>query len=576
MRSLLTSNRWYTRPSGWPIGGSSLMTYRLPSILVLAIAALLFSLIAGTSFDSRAGRAADGGTQPSKLGPGVGEAIGSSQSVAVIVALREPSTLRGLRIDVPRLRWQVAAAQTDMLAGVPVPEFVPTRRYAAVPAIAGRVTLDGLAALEARSDVTQIALDGVGDAGMALSVPMIHADQTYAAGVRGAGQIVAVLDTGIDTTHADLADSIAYERCFLISGGCPAMPHVAEDDQGHGTNVSGVITSNGTIAPRGVAPDAQIAAYKVLNASGFGSFSDWLAALDDIIANHPEVDFVNMSLQSSAPCPIEPLDVAIETLHQMGIGTFMASGNHGTKDTFTVPACLSKAFTVGAVYDSNIGASPSLKASCSDTSTAADVVACWSDSSPELDLLAPGAYITSTGQTGAGSTYLGTSQAAPHAAALAALVKEVLPGLSVDDIVRRMQLTGTIITDDLADSDPDTERQTPRIDARVALLTDDNADYDSDGCTNGQEFGVNETAGGLRNPLWEWDYMNPTGDGENRVDDVLATLDQYFVDEGEPGYTNATDRTYVGPYGWSLGAPNGTQRINDVIGALTQYFHDCG
>jgi len=513
----------------------------------------------------------------SKLGPGVQQAVdGAPSGARVLVTLRHPAALRSGQIDVPRLRQRVRAAQTKLLASVPAEEFTTTRRYLAVPAIAGRVTAGGLASLEARPDVVAVTLDGIGDAGMNLTVPMMHANETFDAGLRGAGQIVAVLDTGMDTDHADLADSIAYEACFLTGGGCPAPPHVSDDDHGHGTNVTGVITSNGTIAPRGVAPDAQIASYKVLNASGNGLFSDWVAGLDDIIANHPEVDFVNMSLQSGFGCtPDAPLNIAVSMLRQMGIGTFIASGNHGSKNNLTVPACLTDGVSVGAVYDSDIGTSPSLKSSCSDTVTAADVVACWSDSSAELDLLAPGAYVTSTGRTGATSTYLGTSQASPHAAALAAILKQSIPSLGLDEVISRMKLTGTTVSDDLDDADPATKRLTPRIDARVALITDDNADADGDGCTNGQEYGQDETAGGLRNPLSEWDYMNPTGDGQNRVDDVLATLNQYFIDAGEPGYTTATDRTYAGPYPWNLGAPDGKQRIDDVIGALSQYFHDC-
>jgi subtilisin family serine protease len=549
------------------------MTHVPPRPLIIALGVLVSLLLIAQPVDSHQGLAAS--SPATKLGPGVRQAADSAPNIGVIVTLRQPSALRGPRIDVQSLRSQVASAQGKLLFGVPASEFVPTRRYTAVPAVAGRVTADGLRALEARSDVAQVALDGVGDAGLAQSVPLIHADETFDAGVTGAGEVVAVIDTGVDTDHVDLADSIAYEKCFLTGGGCPAAPHVAEDDHGHGTNVAGIITSNGTVAPRGVAPDAQIAAYKVLNASGSGLFSDWLAALDDIIANHPEVDFVNMSLQSSFACPSMALDTAVTTLHQQGIGTFIAAGNHGTKNELTIPACLTDAITVGAVYDSDIGSSPSLKSSCTDSSTAVDVVACWSDSSPDLDLLAPGAYVTSTGRTGGTSNYLGTSQAAPHAAAVAALVKQSLPSLSLDDIVSRMKSTGTVITDDLDDGDPATNRQTPRIDARVALLTDDNADYDGDGCTNGQEYGLGKNDGGQRNPLWRWDYMNPTGDGENRIDDVLAVVDQYFIDQGDPGYTDTTDRTYIGPYPWSLGAPNGMQRIDDVIAAVSQYFADC-
>ena len=71
----------------------------------------------------------------------------------------------------------------------------------------------------------------------------------------------------------------------------------AEDDNGHGTNVSGIITANGVVAPEGSAPEAGIVAVKVLDSSnGFCCTSDVIAALDWIFANRPDVDVVNMSL----------------------------------------------------------------------------------------------------------------------------------------------------------------------------------------------------------------------------------------------------------------------------------------
>lgn len=87
-------------------------------------------------------------------------------------------------------------------------------------------------------------------------------------GVTGAGVRVAVLDTGIDTDHPDLISDIAAQHCFcsgLLFGCCPNLGNEdvsAEDDQGHGTSVAGIITSAGVQAPLGVAPDAKIVAVK--------------------------------------------------------------------------------------------------------------------------------------------------------------------------------------------------------------------------------------------------------------------------------------------------------------------------
>ncbi|MBK8027395.1 MAG: S8 family serine peptidase [Chloroflexi bacterium] len=103
-------------------------------------------------------------------------------------------------------------------------------------------------------------------------------------GLTGAGVRVAVLDSGIDTDHPDLADDLIAQVCFT-GGGTPALGSCppadtntgisAEDENGHGTNVAGIITSDGTVAPIGFAPDAQIVAVRVLD--GFGS--GWLSGL---------------------------------------------------------------------------------------------------------------------------------------------------------------------------------------------------------------------------------------------------------------------------------------------------------
>jgi hypothetical protein len=89
-------------------------------------------------------------------------------------------------------------------------------------------------------------------------------------------------------------------------------------------------------------------------------------------------------------------------------------------------------------------------------------------------------------------------------------------------------------------------------------------------------LGPNQHRGGLRDPGNPWDYFNPTGDGRNRIDDVLAVLDRYFLNEGEPGYDPDYDRTRVGPNYWNLGPPNWQIRVDDILHAASHFFHDCG
>jgi hypothetical protein len=103
-------------------------------------------------------------------------------------------------------------------------------------------------------------------------------------------------------------------------------------------------------------------------------------------------------------------------------------------------------------------------------------------------------------------------------------------------------------------------------------------DFDVDGCPDQRELTNNAGQGGLRDPRNHYDYFNPTQDGVNRVDDILAVVNQYFLDDppGQPDMGSLTDRTGIlGGNPWNLGPPNGQQRVDDILGVVKQYFHDC-
>ncbi len=137
------------------------------------------------------------------------------------------------------------------------------------------------------------------------------------------------------------------------------------------------------------------------------------------------------------------------------------TGNDVSPTTMTAPACISGVIAVGAVYDGNVGAVSF--GVCTDSVTGADLVPCFSNSSTELDLLAPGALITSAGRGGGVSTYVGTSQASPHAAGAAAVLLQRDSTLSPDAIESALESSGVAITD------PRNGRVTPRLDIAAAL-----------------------------------------------------------------------------------------------------------
>ncbi len=103
-------------------------------------------------------------------------------------------------------------------------------------------------------------------------------------------------------------------------------------------------------------------------------------------------------------------------------------------------------------------------------------------------------------------------------------------------------------------------------------------DSDSDRCADRKELANNQATGGLRDPSNHYDYFNPSKDGLNRVDDILAVVNQYFMDDpiGMPDLKSQTDRTALtGGNPWNLGPPNGQQRVDDILASVKQYFHDC-
>lgn len=407
------------------------------------------------------------------VNPAVLAAAAAGEPVRVNVTLNQPKPAAPGRFSRPDVIRNVASAQADVLSRLAPADFTVIYRHAALPGLTGIVSPEGLAKLQADPAVAAVTPDlpGGGAAlavptragsavlSLAQSVPLIGADTVHGQGVTGAGVTVAILDSGADTDHPDLADSISGQECFLTGPGskCPngttrqSGPGAAEDDLGHGSNVAGIVTSNGVVSSVGVAPAAHVMLYKILNSSNSGLLSDWDAALSDVIANHPEVRVINMSLVTFStymgPCGfVDPTTAAaFTTLIASGVTIFVSSGNNAAKNAMTFPACLPGAVSVGAVYDQTLASSTFF--SCTDMPATVDTPTCWSNSNSDLDLLAPGAFITSDGLAGGTSVYGGTSQASPHAAGVAALMLQHTPSLNPAQIESTLKSTGVPRTD---------------------------------------------------------------------------------------------------------------------------------
>jgi hypothetical protein len=213
---------------------------------------------------------------------------------------------------------------------------------------------------------------------------------------QGAGIKVAVIDTGIDLTHPDLA--VAGDVTYVRG------TNTGNDDNGHGTHVAGIIAAqNNTFGVLGVAPQASLFAVKVLSSSGSGTWSSVISGIQWAIDN--DMDVINLSLGSSVGSTA--LKTICDNAYNAGILILAAAGNSGragsTNECEIYPARYDSVIAVGAV-DSNLSR------------------ANFSSTGASLELAAPGVAVYSTYRHNTYTEMNGTSMACPHAAGVAALV----------------------------------------------------------------------------------------------------------------------------------------------------------
>ena len=281
-------------------------------------------------------------------------------------------------------------------------------------------------------------------------VSRIHADGAVSSGL---GVNVAVIDTGIDDCHPDLKPNYKGGRNFLNTSQPP------RDDNGHGTHVAGIIAAaqdNG-FGVRGVAPNASLWALKVLDASGSGSLSTVVSALDWAVKNNMKV--ANLSLGAVdfwcvvlGLCGAGTECTAISNAVKAGVTVVVAAGNSADETLFYTPANCVDSLTVTAFENDNTFAEWFSNHSDFIWDLNGDGAFTNADH-PIVDLMAPGVNIPSTMPTyavtltnGDGSnlnygTLTGTSMATPHVSGAAALYIQRNPGATPDQV--RLGLVGS-------------------------------------------------------------------------------------------------------------------------------------
>lgn len=271
--------------------------------------------------------------------------------------------------------------------------------------------------------VDRIWLDGRRKATLDRSVAQIGAPTAWKAGYTGKGVKIAVLDTGVDGTHADLKGKIVAAKNFTKS---PDL----KDRIGHGTHVASTAAGSGARSGgkfKGVAPDAQLLAGKVLGDDGFGDDSGILAGMEWAVAQG--ADIVNLSLGGMDTPEVDALEAAVNKLSATkGVLFAIAAGNEGSgAGTVGSPGSADAALTVGAVdVNDKLAGFSSRGPRVGDSAIKPDVTA------PGVAITAasaPGSEIAKeVGESPAGYlTIDGTSMATPHVAGAAALLKQQHP-----------------------------------------------------------------------------------------------------------------------------------------------------
>ncbi len=275
--------------------------------------------------------------------------------------------------------------------------------------------------------VQKLWLDGKVTADLEHSVPQIGAPTAWEAGYDGTGVTVAVLDTGVDAEHPDLAGQVGAEQNFSESD-------TAQDGFGHGTHVAATIAGTGAGSDglrKGVAPGATILSGKVLDDEGSGWESDIIAGMEWAVG--AEADVVNMSLGGGPTDGTDPLSEAVNELSDTTDTLFVVSaGNDGPGgSTVGTPGAADRALTVGAVdRDESLADFSSRGPRLGDLAIKPDITA------PGVDIAAARASGTSMG-TPVDALYTrasGTSMAAPHVAGAAALLAAQHPAWTGDQL----------------------------------------------------------------------------------------------------------------------------------------------
>jgi serine protease AprX len=506
--------------------------------LLLPLAALLAALASGA--------VAHGGSKAASALPGLGRIDAASSTTAVV---------RGIATftSVP------TAAQTAALQGLGL--TVQPMKHLPLALVKGPVaSLDAAVGQGLATDVypderVQL-LDKASADAMGAALPR-------AKGFTGKGVTVAVVDSGCDASHPDLADHVVHNVKLYsneYANGVPDSsttlvvpvelgPYQNSDlGSGHGTHVAGIVAADGTTSPDhiGVAPDAKLVCLsigEVLFTTAVVTAYDYL--LDQ--PNHWNVRVINNSWGNSFQQfdPRSPVAVATRAMNQLGVNVVFASGNSGDGEVemglnpfSEAPWVLSAAAesldhhrssfsSNGLKFDNSRPVTIGDGAPANDefgghTVFAGDRIGVY-----HPDVTAPGSNISSTCDTagtavgpcppGENTEASGTSMASPHAAGAIAVLLQANPKLTTEQVRQALQVTARPVLRDNGTAAPFWMAGYGRIDLAYAVQTVRRSDYASvlaseQSARDATVLKANQYKVS-RSDLWTWDPGRVTAGG---------------------------------------------------------------
>jgi subtilisin family serine protease len=371
-----------------------------------------------------------------------------------------------------------------------------------IPFVQLRIDASTLEELLASEDVVSIELNGMGHGGLMDSAHIVRSDDAAnLLGLTGAGQVIVVIDSGVQSSHPFLAGKVIAEACFsgkdapatslcpngqVTMTGSGAGVNCAVDGCNHGTHVAGIAAGkNGVQTPpaptlQGIARDASLIAIQVFSRGtgnqctpylsspcGIYADTDLQAAMDYVtfsLVGHYPIAAVNLSLydhhnySTRADCDAAKpaLRLAIRNVTSFNIAVTGITGNDGYTSGTSSPGCFTGVFEVGATAKN-------------DTVATDFILPQASSSAGYFDFLAPGdGYTAHTGilssvPGGGYATFYGTSMAAPHVAGAVAIMRQKAPNAPVDYLRHILATNGVAVTD------PRNGVTKPRIDVMAAL-----------------------------------------------------------------------------------------------------------